>query len=182
MKSPDCRGLPALPHLDSIDANPEGTWSEPKVMPNLVLLAQIATSCMLTGLIWTIQVVHYPLFASVGADRFVAYGASHARLITFVVGPLMLAEAATAIAFLVIRPPSIPMWIPVAGGILLATVWLTTAFVSVPCHARLAEGFDADAHRRLVDTNWIRTIAWSARAAVLLWAGWLALHAAGADG
>lgn len=150
-------------------------------MPTLVLLAQIATTCMLTGLIWTIQVVHYPLFASVGPDRFVAYEAAHARLITLVVGPLMLAEAATAIAFLAIRPPSIPMWIPVAGGVLLGVVWLTTAFVSVPCHTRLAEGFDAETHRRLVDTNWIRTIAWSTRAALLLWAGWLTLQAVRAD-
>ncbi|MAD19356.1 MAG: hypothetical protein CMJ52_03935 [Planctomycetaceae bacterium] len=151
-------------------------------MPTLVLLAQIATSCMLTGLIWTIQVVHYPLFASVGADRFAEYEASHSRLITLVVGPLMLAEAATAIAFLAIRPPSVPMWIPLAGAALLAVVWLTTAFVSVPCHARLADGFDVEAHRRLVDTNWIRTAAWSARAAVLLLAGWLALNAVRGDG
>ena len=169
------------PNAESIDANPEGTWSEPNPMPNLVLLAQIATTCMLTGLIWTIQVVHYPLFASVGADRFVAYEASHARLITLVVGPLMLAEAATAMLLLAIRPASIPMWIPVAGAALLAAIWLTTAFVSVPCHARLADGFDAEAHRRLVDTNWIRTIAWSARAALLLGAGWLTLQAVRAD-
>jgi len=98
-----------------------------------------------------------------------------------VVGPLMLAEAATAMLLLAIRPASIPMWIPVTGAALLAAIWLTTAFVSVPCHTRLADGFDAEAHRRLVDTNWIRTIAWSARAALLLWAGWLTLQAVRAD-
>jgi hypothetical protein len=30
-------------------------------------------------------------------------------------------------------------------------------------HNALANGFDAQAHARLVDTNWIRTLAWTAR-------------------
>ena len=34
------------------------------------LLLQAAASWFLTGLIWIIQVVHYPLMSRVGADRF----------------------------------------------------------------------------------------------------------------
>ena len=40
---------------------------------------------------------------------------------------------------------------------------------SVPMHERLGRGFDPAAHRRLVATNWIRTIAWTARGALVLW-------------
>ena len=43
------------------------------------------------------------------------------------------------------------------------------AFLSVPQHAVLARGFDADAHASLVTTNWVRTVAWSARGLMLLW-------------
>ena len=32
-------------------------------------------------------------------------------------------------------------------------------------------GFDAEAHRRLVRTNWVRTVGWSLRSALVL--GWV---------
>ena len=143
-----------------------------------ILLVNLLSTWFLVGLIWTIQVVHYPLFAAVGADRFVAYENAHARLITFVVGPVMLVEAATTVLLVVARPPSVPAWIVWAGLGLLAVIWLSTAFVQVPAHGRLAEGFDEVVHQRLVSSNWIRTIAWSARGGLLALACWPILHAA----
>lgn len=126
---------------------------------DLRVLHAIATWA-LVGLIWTIQLVQYPLFAAVPAEGFVRFHAEHMRRITWVVGPLMLVEALTAIALL-LRTPSEPLaWIGLA---LVALLWLVTAFLSVPCHRRLSAGFDRPAHATLVGTNWIRTIAWSAR-------------------
>ena len=55
-----------------------------------------------------------------------------------------------------------------SGAVLVAIIWASTALIQVPCHAKLVEGFDARAHRRLVDTNWIRTIAWTLRGAIVL--------------
>ena len=146
-------------------------------MSDLVLLVQIASTCLLTGLIWTIQVVHYPLFAAVGAETFVDYQADHARRIATVVGPLMLIEASTAIALVAFRPSVLPDWIPWTGLALVMVIWLSTIILQVPCHGRLALGFDPDVHRRLVRSNWIRTFAWTARTALLVWAGWLAFSA-----
>ena len=145
-------------------------------MSDFVLLVQIASTCLLTGLIWTIQVVHYPLFADVGQETFTDYQAKHARRITVVVGPLMLIEASTALAMVTFHPAVVPDWIPWTGLALVAVIWSSTALIQVPCHARLAAGFDLAAYRRLVRSNWIRTAAWTARATVLLWAGWLALQ------
>ena len=51
---------------------------------------------------------------------------------------------------------------------LLAVIWLSTAFLSVPRHEALRHGFDASAHGALVATNWIRTAAWTVRSALLL--------------
>jgi hypothetical protein len=39
----------------------------------------LAATAAMVGLIWFVQVVHYPLFASVGADEFVAYENAHTR-------------------------------------------------------------------------------------------------------
>lgn len=144
-------------------------------MPTLVLLLQLVSTWFLVGLIWTIQVVHYPLFAAVGADRFVAYEASHTRLITLVVGPVMLVEAATAGLLVVMRPAAVPAWIAWTGLALVGVIWLSTAVLQVPDHGRLATGFDASAHSHLVGTNWIRTIAWTARGGLLALPLWWAM-------
>jgi hypothetical protein len=104
--------------------------------------------------------VHYPLFAQVGPEHFVAYHRRHTREITLVVGPLMLAELVTA-ALLVLEGNRDP-WL-LASLPLLALIWISTGFVQIPLHNTLTTGFDAHAHRRLVTTNWWRTAAWSAR-------------------
>ena len=62
------------------------------------------------------------------------------------------------------------------GAALVALIWGVTFLISVPCHAALSAGFDAAAHDRLVSTNWIRTIAWTARAALSVWMLWQALE------
>ncbi|MBL9148602.1 MAG: hypothetical protein JNM94_07905 [Phycisphaerae bacterium] len=141
-------------------------------MTDPLLIANALVTGALVGLIWTIQVVHYPLFARVGPERFAAYEAEHARRITFVVGPLMLAELVVAAALPFVVEGSNDRLLAWIGLALVVAVWIVTAFVSVPCHRCLAAGFDERAHRRLVATNWLRTLAWTARGAIaglLLW-------------
>lgn len=132
-----------------------------------LLLNAFATFAM-TGLIWFVQVVHYPLFRSVGAPGYAAYQAEHMRLTTLVVGPLMLLEAATALWLVLDRPASLPPLQAWAGLGLLAVAWLATALLSVPRHEALRRGFDPAAHASLVATNWVRTAAWTARSLLLL--------------
>ncbi len=76
-------------------------------MLTFVLLVHIAATLFMTGLIWFVQIVHYPLFSSVGADGFVAYEAAHTARTTWVVGPPMLLEAGTAALFVWLRPANL---------------------------------------------------------------------------
>jgi hypothetical protein len=101
----------------------------------------------------------------VGRAGFVSYETAHAQLITMVVGPAMLVEILAATAMVALRPKAVPTWAAWTGLALVGVIWASTAFIQVPMHNVLGRGFDADAHAHLVSTNWIRTIAWSARAA-----------------
>lgn len=134
-----------------------------------VLLANLASTLFMTGLIWFVQVVHYPLFAWVGAVEFPAYSREHQHWTTFVVGPPMLLEALTAALLVAARPSGVPPWAAWTGLALVGVIWLSTAALQVPAHGRLISGFDAGVAATLVSTNWIRTAAWTARAALLLW-------------
>ena len=66
----------------------------------LVFLAHVAATLFMVGLIWFVQIVHYPLFGSVGRGGFAGYSQAHSRLTGFVVGPPMLVEAGTAVALM----------------------------------------------------------------------------------
>ena len=132
----------------------------------IALLAQLASTLPLVGLIWLIQLVHYPLFARVGADAFTDYHAAHTRLITLIVAPLMLVELVAAFASTQTSESTPLLWL---GLGLAIAVWLVTMLISVPQHNVLSPGFNANAHAILVSTNWLRTLAWTARGAIVLW-------------
>ena len=133
-----------------------------------LLAAQAAATLIMVGVIWMCQIAHYPLFSDIGAT-LPAYQARNVRLTTYVVGLPMLVEAGCALLLLVWRPNAIPLWTAVAGAALVVVIWVATMLFSVPTHERLGNGFASDAHARLVRTNWIRTIAWTARGALVLW-------------
>ena len=131
------------------------------------LYAHAAASTLLCGLIWTVQVVQYPLFRKAEAS-FADFHAAHMARIGPLVGPLMLLEGATTM-LLVLRPGNVPREAAWAGLGGLALVWLSTALLQVPAHRSLSRGFSAQLCDRLVATNWLRTVAWSVRAGLALW-------------
>ena len=84
---------------------------------------------------------------------FVAYPAKFGDVVESVIG----------------RPVPLPAGAVWCGRGLGVALWASTAFLQVPQHTVLARGFQARAHRRLVGTNWIRTVLWTARAGLALW-------------
>ncbi len=145
----------------------------------IVLVVALAATWAMTGVIWVIQLVHYPIFDAIdrGTDDqlWQRFGDRHRRSISSVVGPFMLAEGVTGIWLVVDPPGGVSIVLPLVAGALMAIAYGTTAFVSVPLHERLTATFDDDAHRRLVSTNWVRTFAWTARGFVVTVVAVLAL-------
>ena len=137
----------------------------------LVLLNAVA-SCAMTGLIWFVQRVHYPLLALIGPDRARPIALEHQRRTAQVVGLPMAVEGLTTLGLLVWRPDAVSVWLPWANAVLLAIALASTVLLSVPLHTRMAENPDDEVGRKLVLTNWPRTVAWSTRGvlcAVMLW-------------
>jgi hypothetical protein len=139
---------------------------------DVILLLHAASTVAMTGLVWFVQVVHYPLMRRVGAGGFVLYERQHTRRTTWVVAPLMLVEATTAVVIAAAAPTDGTRALAWMGLALLTLIWLSTALLQVPCHRRLESGFDERVLARLVATNWGRTAAWTLRSVLafgLLW-------------
>jgi len=120
------------------------------------------------GLIWFVQVVHYPLFSFIGREHFDEYERLHQVRTTWVVAPLMSIEALTASLILVSDLTPADRTLAWVGWILLLVIWLSTAFLQVPLHRRLATVYDSQAAARLASSNWVRTIAWTLRGLIAL--------------
>ncbi len=131
-------------------------------------IANFASTLFMVGLIWVVQIVHYPLFSQVGRDNSVSYQRQHQTRMTWVVGPPMLVEAFTAVLLAWYPPlgvsPNLILW----GIALVFMIWISTAAIQIPCHGKLAQGFDSRVHRWLVVSNWIRTVGWSMRGIVVV--------------
>lgn len=121
----------------------------------------------MVGVIWMVQVVHYPMSAEYSAVAPVRAVVDHQRRITPVVGPFVAAESVTALILLVDRPPTMGTLAAWTAAALLGVALLSTIAIQVPVHGRLAEGHDDELARRLITTNWLRTAAWTARGLIL---------------
>ncbi|MFN3386665.1 MAG: hypothetical protein ACK42Y_08790 [Candidatus Thermochlorobacter sp.] len=138
-------------------------------LPTSALLLNFISTLFMTGVIWYVQIVHYPLFSRVSSDTFREYERLHSNLTTAVVILPMLVELVTALYLCWQRPNEVSASEAVLGAALLGIIWFSTMFIQVPKHAQLSAGFDEKIHQALVATNWIRTLLWSARSVLVSW-------------
>jgi len=137
-----------------------------------ILIAHVASTLFMVGLIWTIHYVHYPLFAHVGETTYVAFQAEHVNRIGKLLLLPWLTEGLTLLAILILaflgqrrdlRLPAFLNGIGMAIALIISGVW------SAPAHGELADGFDADVHSRLMNANLVRTLAWTLCGICAIW-------------
>lgn len=110
---------------------------------------------LMVGIIWLVQLVHYPSFHWITTSRFQAYHHFHSTRISILVGPLMLIQLISAVGLTWKER----LWWPTLGFSLV--VCLLTIFVSIPLHEQLTKGYDAKITTKLIRTNWFRTATWT---------------------
>ncbi len=136
-------------------------------MVQAVFTLHLLFTVFLTGLIWFVQVVHYPLFRHVSNIEFSYFHQQHLACTTWVVAPPMLIEAISALVliYLDIRIlSSVPFLISLA---LLALIWISTALLQAPTHKKLKREQERSTLRFLIRSNWVRTICWTFRSLIL---------------
>ena len=125
---------------------------------------QLALTGYMVGLIWLIQLIHYPAFRSVDSERWPAFHQAHTAALGLLAGGPMILSLLVG-CWLGWTVPSMRQYAVIG---LEVVAWIATFALSVPQHHRLAAGPDAKAIERLIATNWIRTSAWSVKLVLLL--------------
>ena len=129
---------------------------------SLLPAAHAGATLFMTGVIWFVQVVHYPLLATVPVESARTVAAEHQRRTGWVVMAPMAAEGFTTLWLMFDRPAGVEWWLAWAGGVCVAVALLSTVLLSVPRHSRMASEPTERTARELVTTNWPRTVAWTA--------------------
>ncbi len=111
----------------------------------------------MTGVIWIIQVLHYPVFLRVVPMEFPGFHQTHSRWMGFLVGPPMIVELVIGLFLIGIQFN----FLAVANLFLVVGTWVVTFLISVPIHNQLSKGFNKELINRLVSSNWSRTLFWS---------------------
>ena len=120
-------------------------------------------SFYMVGVIWLIQLIHYPTFSKIEENVFRMFHREHTTAMSILVGPVMIMELITV--FYLAKSFEARWLISAAMTVIL---WCLTFFVSVPIHNRLESGRQPELLKNLIMTNWPRTIVWTAKAALLL--------------
>ena len=132
---------------------------------DLLFFLNVISAFLLSGVIWTIQIVHYPSFHFIDKLSFTNFHNFHERRISIIVMPLMLIELITSIALYIHNMWSIVFTLNL---LLVVLIWCSTFFVQVPIHSILSAKKDKNLIEKLVNTNWIRTFLWSIRMLLII--------------
>ena len=134
----------------------------------LVIQLHLFATLLMTGVVWFVQLVHYPSFRFVANEKGPEAVRFHQRYTSMLVIPLMLVEMGTAILLM------LSSWVTQYGNYLLINlallflIWSVTFLRMFPIHRRLNQNMNEETISSLISTNWIRALLWTARAVLLL--------------
>ena len=130
----------------------------------LLLKVNFISTSVMVGVIWVIQLLHYPAFHFISDQKYIEFQHFHMQRISFIVVPVMLIELASALLLAYFFESSLTI-------ILLALVlgiWAITFIFFTNMHQKLTNGYNQSIVDRLVKINWSRTTLWSLRLIILL--------------
>lgn len=135
----------------------------------IAFIITLALTLYMSGMIWSMQILEYPLFALVGQQEFPAYHRRHNRGLPFLVILPSLGAFISAVVLIFTRPAHHPLWASIVITVLDALIIIATVAREAPLHAQLdREGYSPVLIRQLVLGNWIRTLLWTINAILLL--------------
>jgi hypothetical protein len=134
---------------------------------HLLFLAFVVLSAFNAGAMTTLQLQHYALYPQVGAANFVEYirANNRAALVPVILPALVLLLVSAALVWM--RPPIMHATEAIAVFALNLLQLVSTAIWQRRLQAEMAvTGYSEAKVQLLVATNWVRTIAFLAQAAL----------------
>ena len=136
-------------------------------MEDLIIFAliQLAVTWALVGSSWYTQIIHYPLYHKI-KEGFVEYERAHMRRVAFFIAPLMIIEVVSAIILVGLSEGRLAI-LSVINLVFLIFIWLATFLFQITQHQKLTIRFSKKIVQSLIASNWVRTLLWSGKGAIM---------------
>lgn len=147
------------------------------ILFNKILIIHLIFTSAMVGIIWLIQLVHYPSFLFIDKQKYSSFQNFHMQRISFIVMPVMLIELFSGLFILFkLYVPSSQVLSSFYSNenyfyfslLSLILIWIFTGLVFTKIHTALLVNFNEQRIKYLMAYNWIRTILWSARLILLI--------------
>ena len=119
----------------------------------------------MVGIIWVIQLLHYPTFHFIKGSDYVEFQYFHMQRISFIVVPVMITELLSGFMLVYYFRSNLL----ILCLIILLVIWLITFVFFTKLHQSLLGGYDKIIVDKLVQINWSRTVLWSLRLIILIY-------------
>jgi len=130
----------------------------------LLLNFNFMSTSVMVGIIWVIQILHYPSFHFINTMKYVEFQQFHMTRISFIVIPVMFIELTSALLLGYFFRSTLTIILI----IILVGIWGVTFIFFTNVHQELTKGYDREIVNWLVKINWCRTTLWSLRLIILL--------------
>lgn len=134
-----------------------------------VFFIHLAATWFLVGVIWFVQLIHYPLFSRVGVDGFRLFNRREMFRAILIYGFPMTIEITTGILLVWYRLPGIMMLQVWINLILLMGIWGISLVLHLPKQLLLFKSVNLMVVKKIVLFNWFRTVGWTLRGALMIW-------------
>lgn len=136
-------------------------------MLSLILIFQILSCVSLLGLLWFIQLIHYPLLNRI-KEGFVQYERESLKRATYLTGPLMVFDFVLSLFLIAYENTDILIFFACIHLVLGILYWLWTFLFQLQRHQKLTVGYSKKALGKLITSSWFRLIIWTIKSLVLL--------------
>ena len=128
-----------------------------------VFILHLVSTSIMVGVIWIIQLVHYPTFLFIDKQKYMKFQEFHMSRVSYIVMPTMIAELFSGIYILLYNNILMVNTFFLLASFSLFLNWVITALVFVKIHNGLLIKYEKKIILLLVKLNWLRTILWSLR-------------------
>lgn len=121
---------------------------------------------IMVGIIWIIQLIHYPSFKYISPKKYFKFQKLHMNKISLIVMPVMLVEIISGVYILLYVFPGNKVY--AFSILMLVFIWLITALYFSKVHSELLHNNSITLKNKLVQNNWYRTTLWTIRLMLIL--------------
>ena len=132
----------------------------------IIILLHAIVTFLLTGLIWVIQLVHYPMFQFLDSQAYSKAMSFHQQRISIIVVPLMLFELLSGVYLAHAQWSSLARFHSINIA-LIVIIWIHTFGLMVPFHKNIPIQPNHELLKKTLCHHWIRTLSWSVKS--ILW-------------